>query len=288
MNSSLDPAKILAAMEVPDVASAEPVAGGQDTVIWRVESGLGTHALRVFRHDQEAACRREVLALEAAGAGGVPVPSVLRHTSWDARPVLFLSWSPGVPVLQAISAHPHRILQLGAALGATHARIHTLRAPEAMRRDPDAWIRLAGPDESDLQERLRAVAAGADRLLHLDYHPLNVLADGRGVTAVLDWVNALPGDPRADLARTVAILRLSPGVSGARMFVLRRTFELAWWRGYRRVAGPPRDMPLFFAWAGAAMIGDLTPKLGRRAGLEPGHLDRVRRWTDAWKRKAGL
>lgn len=285
---SLAPETILAAMEVRDVTSIAPVTGGQDTAIWRVDTGKGAYALRVFRADQENTCRRELLALEAAAAGGIPVPTVQGHVTWHARPVLLLSWCPGVSMLHEIYAHPYRILRLGAALGSMQARIHSVPAPAAMRKDMDFWIRFIGPDEIELQEHLRVVAGGADRLIHLDYHPLNVLTDGHVVTAVLDWANTLPGDPRADLARTLTILVLDPGVTRARARVFRRLLAYAWWRGYRRAAGPQPDMPLFYAWAGAAMVQDLTPKLGQRAGLEPHHLDPVRRWTEEWKRRAGV
>ena len=47
-------------------------------------------------------------------------------------------------------------------------------------------------------------------LLHLDYHPLNVLGEAGAISGVLDWTNADGGDPRADVARTGAILRFLP------------------------------------------------------------------------------
>src|SRR5436853_495789 len=75
-------------------------------------------------------------------------------------------------------------------------------------------LRLFRAEQAAVAEREVAALAGAaprsDALLHLDFHPLNVLVDGRRVTAVIDWANARAGDPRADLARTLTILRLSP------------------------------------------------------------------------------
>jgi aminoglycoside phosphotransferase (APT) family kinase protein len=37
--------------------------------------------------------------------------------------------------------------------------------------------------------------------IHRDYHPGNVLTDGVGVTAVVDWATAAWGPPGIDLAR---------------------------------------------------------------------------------------
>ncbi len=42
-------------------------------------------------------------------------------------------------------------------------------------------------------------------------------------------------------------------------------------------------MPLFYAWAGTAMIRDLSPRIGK-AGLwlQSHHLNGVRAWRDLW------
>jgi hypothetical protein len=48
-------------------------------------------------------------------------------------------------------------------------------------------------------------------------------------------------------------------------------------------------MALFYAWAGAAMIRDLSPRIGKPGfWLLDVHLDSVRRWRDRWKGKAGI
>ena len=107
------------------------------------------------------------------------------------------------------------------------------------------------------------------------------------VSAVLDWANARAGDPRADLARTTAILRLaptSPGMTGRVELVLRRLLEQGWRRGYSLVAGWPRDLAPFHTWAGDAMYRDLAPKLGRPGiPLTQADLDRIHDWTVRWR-----
>ncbi|MGO9061898.1 MAG: phosphotransferase family protein [Candidatus Binataceae bacterium] len=47
---------------------------------------------------------------------------------------------------------------------------------------------------------------GAGTVLHLDYHPLNVLVKGGRVTGVIDWVSTECGDRHLDVATTAAIL----------------------------------------------------------------------------------
>jgi aminoglycoside phosphotransferase (APT) family kinase protein len=278
-----DPFAVLAALGFPGAASAEPVGGGSDTLIWRVDHDRERYALRVFRPEQAAMCRREVVAMAAAAAGGVPVPRVHATGAWRDRPALLLSWSPGRPLADELRDRPWRAWPLGLRFGRTQAAIHALPAPPPLLDHPVPWRAWAGADAA-LEACLRAVAPWEDALLHLDYHPMNVMVDGDRVTAVLDWANARSGDPRADLARTAAILRFAPA---ARTTL--RLLEAGWRHGYRRAAGPVDGMAPFSAWAGAVMERDLAPRLGRPdlPWLTPEYLARVRRWTADRRARAG-
>ena len=294
-SSELDPAAILAALGVTDTTAAVRVSGGWDTVIWRVERGGVPYALRLFRAEQAGTARREVAAMRAVEGAGLPVPRVEAEGAWEGRPALLLSWCPGQPLIEELRERPWGAVTLGKAFGRVQAAVHAVPAPDLLRQRPEAWLAWAGPEEEALQARLRALAPRADALLHLDYHPLNVLGDGGTggrVTCVLDWANALAGDPRADLARTLTILRLSPtppGVPAALVRLVTRLFERGWRAGYRQVAGPQRGMAPFYAWAGAMMVRDLAPKVGRPGiPLEERHLEAMRAWTARWKRRAGL
>lgn len=288
-DTTLDPAAILAALGVTGARAITPIAGGWDTSIWRVEHGGARYALRVFRAEQAETCRREVAAMRAAAIAGLPLPAVHAEGAWQDRPALLLSWCPGRPLVAEVSAHPWRLWKLGTAVGRMQARIHAVPAPPALAGEPPAWIGWAGPA---VEARLRALHPRTDALLHLDYHPLNVMASGGRITAVLDWANAHAGDPRADLARTVCLLRLAPAPPGTPRILDtagRRLLELAWRRGYARLIGPIPDLATFLAWAGAWMIEDMTPQLGRPGiWLAPQHLASMRRAVAGWKRRAGI
>ena len=288
----VDPRAVLEVLGASGAAAITAVRGGWDTSIWRVERADGAFALRLFRAEQVAVCRRETVAMRAAESAGLPVPRIHAEGAWRGRPALLLSWCAGRPLGDELRTRPWLIWRLGLAFGRMQARIHAVPAPDPLRQDPESWIRWSGPDEAGLQARLRGLAPRADALLHLDYHPLNVLADRVGNLTVLDWANARAGDPRADLARTLAILRLSPrpsGGLGVTIAILLRILERAWCRGYLQVAGSVRGMAPFYAWAGAVMARDLAPKLGR-PGVPLGsrHLEAIGRWTDGWKRRAGI
>jgi len=291
-NDGLDPGAILAALGQAAPDNIRPVTGGWDTAVWRVDYPNRSCALRVFRPEQAAVCRREVAAMRAAAAGGVPVPVVEASGAWEDRPALLLSWCPGVPVLHELARRPWRVWRRGAEFGRMQARIHTLAAPDELRHNLPAWVDWKMISEPRLRERLLEISTHTDALIHLDYHPLNVMADGTRITAVLDWANARAGDPRADFALTLVILRLSPtppGTSRVLTLTLRRILELAWRRGYGPPTTPSEDLAPFHAWAGATRLQDLTPLLGKPGvWLRQEDLARLKRWTLHWKQRADI
>jgi aminoglycoside phosphotransferase (APT) family kinase protein len=287
--SALDPHAILASLGITDAIQIEPVSGGFDTAIWCVEWQSASYALRVFRPEQTATYQREIRAMQRAANAGLPVPAIIRQGAWQDRPVLLLSWVKGQTLAAQLRAHPHRIWQLGSAFGRMQAAVHNIAVPADM--DATSWIEWAG-DEPELKARLYDLPSRQNKLLHLDYHPLNVMADGRQISGVLDWANARAGDPRADFARTYSILRVEPYTARGDplwLAVARRLLERAWHTGYIQAGGHLDEMALFYAWAGASMIRDLSPRIGKPGfWLQDQHLDGVRAWRDLWKKRAGI
>ena len=272
-----DPRAILATLGYPDAEAVTPVGGGRDTSIFRVEHRTGTFALRVFRPEQLMVSEAEVLAMRAASEGGVPVPRVHARGVHDGRPALLLDWCAGMMVVEALDRWPERAAVLGAACGEVLARIHAVTVPAEYR--DHSWLRWGGIAPDDVLSQQLVAFARNDRLLHLDFHPLNILTDGERITAVLDWANARAGDPRADLARAISILRLDAGDLPPEARPILRAFERGLRDGYSATAGPPADMPLFHVWAGRAMLHDLAPRLA----ANPAQAARIRRWIGLWE-----
>jgi Ser/Thr protein kinase RdoA (MazF antagonist) len=87
--------------------------------------------------------------------------------------------------------------------------MHRLPAPDALRAGaPDYWLRRAGGGADIDLSYLKAAGLSTETFVHMDFHPLNVLTDGRSITGLVDWTNAAAGDPRADLAWTMTLLRV--------------------------------------------------------------------------------
>ncbi len=270
-------------------SAVTPIAGGWDTQIFRVSAADSTYALRVFRAEQVATAQREAAVMRFAWDGGLPVPKVQAVGVGEGRPALLMSWCPGRTLLAEVQARPWRLWSLGVALGRMHARIHAVPVPAALTEVVPRWDPRREDLSADLLARLHGT--GSLSLLHMDYHPLNVMVHDGLVTGVLDWANVAVGDRRADLARTVTLLRLPPlppGTPAVVQLVMRPLLEAAWRAGYRQLqmADPFVDMAPFYVWAGAMMERDLRPKLGRPGvWLQESDLARIHRWTLAWKQQ---
>ncbi len=117
-----------------------------------------------------------------------------------------------------------------------HARVHGFPVPEVFEvRDDSLVVELVdGPTMladlgrrpwrlgrhartlAELHARLHEIPYEGARLLHLDFHPDNVLLSRRG-PVVIDWTNARAGEPGLDVALTW-VIGASIGNVGARVF----------------------------------------------------------------------
>ncbi len=79
-------------------------------------------------------------------------------------------------------------------------------SPRASRTVPcPAFAKLL----NRVSERAQLFRSSAQSIVHMDYHPLNVMVDGTRLTGVIDWVNTDVGDRHLDAAMTAVILSSS-------------------------------------------------------------------------------
>lgn len=231
--------------------------------------------------------------MQVAGGAGIPVPAIHHSGIFESIPYLVTGWSHGSRIADALRSRPHGSRDLGIAFGKMQAGLHAIRADDALRHD---WIDWPVAAPARVRDRLMELKLLNDALLHLDYHPENVLTDGRHITAVLDWTNVHVGDPRADLARTFVIMEVLPGLPEPLRAALeqpRRRFLGGWWEGYTAVAGLVTDMQVFYAWAGHALAADIAAKRGHpETGFTDEAVDaevaRILEHMARWEREAGL
>lgn len=155
-------------------APGRRLAGGRDADIFEYGPRLVLRRSRSGR-----SLELEARTMEYARANGYPAPAV-ESVSDDGCEVV-MQRVDGPDVVTLLSRRPWRARRWGRTLGELQARLHDLAAPD--------WV-------TDCPIR-----AGGDRLLHLDFHPQNVLV-GRSGPVVIDWANACRGTPAFDVALT--------------------------------------------------------------------------------------
>jgi aminoglycoside phosphotransferase (APT) family kinase protein len=131
----------------------------------------GGRVLRRTRSGNDVSFEAEVMRW--ARSAGYPVPEV-----FDADgPDLVMERIDGPTLVDQAGRRPWTIPAIGRTLADLHRRLHDIDAPPAVTR------RLGD----------------GTTLLHMDLHPLNVLAGPDG-PVVIDWSNASVGDPSYDVA----------------------------------------------------------------------------------------
>jgi Ser/Thr protein kinase RdoA (MazF antagonist) len=285
---AIDPQEIMRRLGFAGRFSATPLAQNRGKGVWRMEGDAGTFALRVLRPGEHESRLHEQEAMEVARAARVPVPEVLAGGTWRERPVLLLSWLGGQTLRDAIRARPWSAYGLGTICGRAQARLNQVLPPPSL--GATRWLTRFGSADPELLARLEGVEAPPG-LLHLDFHPGNILVSGGEIRGLVDWTNACAGDPRADLARTWSFLVTRAAGQGLKVraaALVLRALAGGWHRGYEEVAGRQEDMLLFRIWALTALLEStraeverfgrssesewLLPRLARlrrQAGLSP-------------------
>jgi aminoglycoside phosphotransferase (APT) family kinase protein len=186
--------------------TAEVFAWGEGRVLKLFRPGWGPD---VATHEAEVA--------RAIYAAGVPSPRADEIADVAGRAGVVYERITGPSMLAELMARPWRLAALARTLGEVHAAIHAHAVPGLPRLPAQLARRIAAAP--DLPDAHRAAARAAldtlahspgtaQTLCHGDFHPDNVLLSPRG-PLVIDWENATLGDPLADVARTLLLVRAS-------------------------------------------------------------------------------
>ncbi len=295
IEAQTDPRLVLAALGYPDTSGPQRVAGGWETLLWRFQTPDGLeHSLRFYHLPRvRPLAWRERLALETCERAGLPAPRVETASDYEGIPVMVLSWCPGRPLLSYVEQKPWALWRLGRMFGRVQAQMHAVAPPrEFAATAPEDWATRAAGEYRDLAEHVLALRPSAASLIHMDFHPLNLVSDGTQVTGILDWSGAAAGDPRADLARTAITLiaaPIPPGPMKPLLSLARSLIMRAWRSGYREVAGAIPDYRPFMAWAGATLLTEIEPIIDRpNVWGTRQDIENFRRLVGVWARRAGV
>ena len=242
-SAALNPTEILRHLNCGDFLVVHQETKGADTKIWKVMVNMGYAALRVFRPEQTEQFKFELQAMTLASAAGIPVPEVLMTGLYRGNPVMLTTWIEGESLLDACDS-PEAISKLGKSFGRLHRRLH-----ENTTRQDDSC------------------------LLHLDYHPLNVLVEQGKIASVLDWTNSEWGSPSKDVARTVSLLICTPLIDRSDRKFARTLRRIA--RAYLAGYGPTEDLIPFIREATVSMEHELDFHINERGLSEPNNSRRI-------------
>lgn len=238
------------------MAALGPKLGeGREAEIFAWRDGSVLRLMRDPTHEYRL--RREADAVRAAVAGGAPAPAVGEIVWVEGRPGIVMERVNGPDQLTLLARRPWKVISAAKTLGSVHAQLHEVEAPDEL---PDHAAEIRERIESN--ERLPAHLAElalreldrlprGDRVCHGDLNPANVLM-GRDGPRMVDWVMAGRGDPHADVARTLLLLRIgtpppgTPRVLAALEGVGRRVIARDYLREYRR--GRVLDPELLERW----------------------------------------
>jgi thiamine kinase len=181
---------------------------------------------------------REAERARAAHAAGAPSPEVLDVLAAADRFGVIFEYVQGPPMLEVMTADPARAEDLVCELARLHASLHALSGTGLPPQREHLSRRIA---LSPLNHRLRVTVLaalsklpGGDALCHGDFHPGNVLLPATG-PAIIDWFDAVRGDPAADVARTLLLLQYAKAPADSTLESMRSDLTALYLHEYRQV-----------------------------------------------------
>jgi aminoglycoside phosphotransferase (APT) family kinase protein len=220
---------------IPGLRYAEapaPLPGGYDTQMMRFRLSGAPSPLderlvaRIFRESLAAPkAEREARIHAAIVQQGYLAPPVLHASPKDEAPGAFIV----MPLLKgttlrAAMGDPRVLWRTPALLAKWHARLHALDASQlpadersramddwpTMLREQAERAKVAGFEPALAWAADNAPPPSSRSILHLDFHPGNVMVHKGAVSGVIDWANGTTGDPASDVGTTVALLTMGP------------------------------------------------------------------------------
>lgn len=160
----------------------------------------------LFEVEQEA--KLQTLAFET----GLLVPEILGVKQMgESQIALEMKYIAGIPLASEEMEQAEIVQQIG-MLVKLQCEIHAKDASEFPNQNDRLRMQIKQnsliDDEmkNQLFAMLEQLDAGATQLCHGDFHPLNVLFDGKEHW-VIDWVCATSGNPLADVCRSYILLQ---------------------------------------------------------------------------------
>jgi aminoglycoside phosphotransferase (APT) family kinase protein len=213
------------------------IASGRDGDIFEYGPGLvlrRARGQRVIEH--------EARIMRFLDEHGYPVPHV--HDVLNDGTEIVMERLDGAMLMDVIAKHPYKLGTYAALLADLLDQLHAIDAPD--------WLRTLDD---------------GTKVLHLDFHPMNVMMTSRG-PVVIDWSNAAKGAPLTDVGLTYVLVTCpdmpAPRIVQVMVDPLRKAMANAIVKRYR---GPEFDAHMRYA-AELKMLDK---------NMRPGEIRRIRK-----------
>ncbi|MGN1144765.1 MAG: phosphotransferase family protein [Anaerovoracaceae bacterium] len=275
--------------KISDLGSPLFTSRSSEVYYWEDYNREEEVLLKLFRPgvEQKMIDSEEINTKEtyAKGVSAVACYGQVRVEDRDGtvRSGILLKKIPGQTLIARVMKHPETLFAAPKIMAERQLALHQTHTSvirsykDLVRECLDAPV-MAFLTESERKEILRRLDAlpDGDSILHLDYHPDNIMSDGEHIS-VIDYMTAASGAPAADVAATLYLLNegemipgLSPAVAAVMEF-LRKTICKKYLKRYKAASGitdeeiAPWRLPFLIVrlgvWCIESEITDLQNKI---------------------------
>ena len=171
-----------------------------------------TEILKLFRQKfPREGAEREYNVSKAVEKHGLPVPKVGQMIEIENRVGIIYEKIEGTSMLTQIMKHPMSSAVYARQMADLHSKMHECKILDMPKyKETIEWNirhtdRLTEKQRLFILDLLEKLPQG-EALCHGDFHPGNIMSSSKRAV-VLDWMTATSGDPAADVARTILLLR---------------------------------------------------------------------------------
>jgi aminoglycoside phosphotransferase (APT) family kinase protein len=238
-----------------DTTIARKLGEGQESEVFLLNDG---RVMKLYKSSSGGkAVKDEILGLEEIGRLGVPSPKVHGYVNVDGKHGYIMDFVPGNSLLRELERAPLSLPALAREFGRIHSAINGMIVDtgvgdikEGRRRCIQAAKGLPADQKDYALDLLRRLPDG-NSVCHGDFNPSNVMLEG-GKAVCVDWGGLGKGDPVADVAHTMLILKngqFPPGASRAQQGLMkagRNWFARSYLSEYQK--HKPVDLGLLSDW----------------------------------------
>ncbi|WP_193726883.1 phosphotransferase family protein [Paenibacillus guangzhouensis] len=187
----------------------EAIASGRTAEIFEYEDG---YVLKLFKSSiPEGIIDQEFRISQSVHHAGVPVPKAIKMVHIQDRKGIVYERIAGETMLNRIKKRPWSMIRESKRMAKLHTAIHRMNMIDLPSQYDILMAQIAQAplltehEKVDVTHRMSELERDT-KLCHGDFHPDNIVLSER--EWIIDWMTGTMGQPAADIARTVILLKI--------------------------------------------------------------------------------